>query len=333
VAGTARSCSVAGQVSPPQVPTSLRAETPLPVLARRDVPPRCVSAEPPEPVWRSCGSPGVSPRLAAQVEPAAAEAWADTRPPTPRTPELPSWAASEVEVDAETRLLGELHYSEARQLAEAKLARNAQLISRPPREVEVSLEEIDLLGGNGSWRKRRAEVEFERRRIEEEEQARLQRLRRQEQRRRREEQDERARREQELLQQRRRQELERIRLEKEERERRRLKELEEARLLREEAERQRLANLPITCQACSGTGLCQTCFGKGTVFGMFLAPQVAPKAQLNYGKFLQGCTACGGTSKNILGRAMRAADHGDGRCAKCRGVGKVRPNLTSHNFH
>lgn len=192
------------------------------------------------------------------------------------------------------------------------------------RTKHLPLEYIDLLGGNGRWRQRKAEREWERRRLEEEERRRLEKLEEEERRRRRLELEERRRKQKEDEERRRQEERARQLREAEERERRRLEQEERERLAREAAEREWLARQPRTCETCVGSGRCVSCEGRGCSFAMFLVPAVAEgESQTTYGRHFQGCPTCGGYKQGILGELRK----GSGRCQSCGGAGKIAPKL------
>eukprot|EP00440_Ansanella_granifera_P026542 gb/GFBE01028832.1/.p1 GENE.gb/GFBE01028832.1/~~gb/GFBE01028832.1/.p1 ORF type:complete len:274 (+),score=66.35 gb/GFBE01028832.1/:1-822(+) len=186
------------------------------------------------------------------------------------------------------------------------------------------LDRIDLIGGNGRWRQRRAEDEFARRQIVEEE-----RLREQQ------EMEERRRQRKLALQaKRRRQQEEEERRRQEERERQRQEQLrieeerrqaeERERLRREQEERDWLARQPKLCLVCNGSGKCPTCLGSGQNFTVFLATGVGKRnTRGDYGRHAQGCDACYGFKQNMLADLKK----GTGKCAHCDGWGKIAPDI------
>eukprot|EP00927_Polykrikos_kofoidii_P012357 TRINITY_DN15326_c1_g1_i1.p1 TRINITY_DN15326_c1_g1~~TRINITY_DN15326_c1_g1_i1.p1 ORF type:complete len:274 (+),score=69.76 TRINITY_DN15326_c1_g1_i1:111-932(+) len=212
-------------------------------------------------------------------------------------------------------------------LRDFSLSRKKLSLGRPASVTTFrtdQLEEIDLLGGNGGWRQRKARDEFERRRVEEE-QRRYEQLKRETEKRRRGQAKEERRRKQQ-------QEEENARLEKEkkkrdaEEERRRLKREQEERerLRKEEEENDRRRRLPTTCQTCDGSGICQACEGKGHVFGLYLVQQVGHvESTQDYGKLMQGCTTCGGYMQGTRGALLQ----GSGKCPPCDGLGKIWPKI------
>mmetsp|Transcript_25397 Transcript_25397/g.70696 ORF Transcript_25397/g.70696 Transcript_25397/m.70696 type:complete len:283 (+) Transcript_25397:89-937(+) len=187
--------------------------------------------------------------------------------------------------------------------------------------------EIDLVGGNGKWRQRRAEEDFERRRLEEQQRQREEQRREAERRRNMELAEARRRRLLEEEEQRRLEEQERKRLEQLQREReiREREEQERLRLLEEESERQR--RRPKTCETCGGSAVCQTCSGDGYVYVMYLASEVDWRGRQNddtdFGKLQQGCTSCGGYEQGVRGELQT----GCGKCAACGGAGKIWPQI------
>eukprot|EP00928_Gymnodinium_smaydae_P011783 TRINITY_DN14313_c0_g1_i1.p1 TRINITY_DN14313_c0_g1~~TRINITY_DN14313_c0_g1_i1.p1 ORF type:complete len:316 (-),score=68.35 TRINITY_DN14313_c0_g1_i1:62-886(-) len=192
------------------------------------------------------------------------------------------------------------------------------------------LGEIDLIGGNGRWRQRLAEQEFERRRIEAEERRAEEERQEKERRARQKRREERMRRQQEEEERQRLEEAERKRAIKEERERSAREAAERERLRREEEEREWQARQPKICEACDGSCICQTCQGKGVVFGMFLVPSIFSKQQQqqagkDMGKLVQGCLACGGLWQGVRGEVAK----GSGMCLPCAGYGKIWPTNTS----
>lgn len=192
-----------------------------------------------------------------------------------------------------------------------------------PLHKAKSLEKIDLIGGNGRFRQRQAEEEFERRRIEEEErllcekQAEAQRQRKQaarlEQRRRVQEDEDRRRRMEEARKLE--EQLHKKRLREKEQERERLRKAHEA------SERERRA--PKTCQTCSGSGVCQLCNGAGIQFALHLVSHVTSASLKDFGKTQQGCTDCGGCRQGIRGELKK----GSGKCNQCMGYGKITPTI------
>mmetsp|Transcript_119273 Transcript_119273/g.210710 ORF Transcript_119273/g.210710 Transcript_119273/m.210710 type:complete len:278 (-) Transcript_119273:148-981(-) len=185
----------------------------------------------------------------------------------------------------------------------------------------IPIEKIDLLGGNGRWRQRKATEEFERRRLEELERMRLEKIR----------QEERRRKQAEIAERKRRHQIEEERRWQEEREQKRQDQLmrekakreaeEKERLRREEEERERLRRLPKTCETCDGTGKCQVCMGKGFYFSMYLVNKVDEDTLLDFGRQLQGCGNCGGYAQGITGEVKK----GTGKCPACNGTGKIWP--------
>lgn len=194
---------------------------------------------------------------------------------------------------------------------------------RPSSTPDLSYEKIDLIGGNGRWRQRKAEEEWKRRDAEEAERKRQEDLREEERRRRAKFREERKRKQQEqekqdLLMERERKERERREIEEE------IRVTEEAERARKEAEHKDwLARQPKTCETCAGSGKCIHCNGKGYFYTMFLVSKVDKETLLDekFGKMMQGCEDCGGCRHNLLGELKV----GSGKCATCGGAGKVWP--------
>mmetsp|Transcript_61709 Transcript_61709/g.143580 ORF Transcript_61709/g.143580 Transcript_61709/m.143580 type:complete len:282 (+) Transcript_61709:90-935(+) len=208
--------------------------------------------------------------------------------------------------------------------ASAKSPYNTVALQRQAQKPKVaSFEKIDLIGGNGRWRQRRAKEDFERRRLEEEELARQERMRLQEKERRRHERRELRRRAKEEEEQKRREEEERKLQERLERERIRKEQQEKERQRQLEEERERQRRMPKTCHVCSGSGICQACGGKGFLFATHLVSTVNVDTLRQYGKSMQGCQSCGGCKQGIRGDLKT----GVGKCATCVGYGKIWPNL------
>jgi len=188
--------------------------------------------------------------------------------------------------------------------------------------------QIDLIGGNGRWRQRLAEEVFERVREEDvKERARLADLeakrarraaQREEVRRKyQEEEDAKWRSEQE----RKRKEKEEIEEERRELER---KEHERKEQIRKEIEKRQ----PKPCETCDSTGVCHVCNGVGGIFSTFLVKEVNGQCSQDYGRRMEGCTACGGCKQGIRGELQK----GSGKCAKCGGLGKIWPDI-AHERH
>mmetsp|Transcript_56615 Transcript_56615/g.132855 ORF Transcript_56615/g.132855 Transcript_56615/m.132855 type:complete len:370 (-) Transcript_56615:48-1157(-) len=211
--------------------------------------------------------------------------------------------------------------SDRKRLLSARRPQSARLHSLP-------LEYIDLLGGNGRWRQRKAMQEWERKQHEEEE---LRARRREEEaarRRRKVELAARKKKQAEEEERQRRQERERQRLEAEEQERKRLEEEERKRLLKEQQEREWLARQPKTCDRCGGNGQCLNCGGSGNVSTLYLVSRVTEESLLQYGRPLQGCDECGGRMQGILGEVLK----GSGLCYACGGSGKIAPRSENTVF-
>lgn len=239
--------------------------------------------------------------------------------------DLPEWAAP---VEDTPRL--ELHGGALRNA----LARNLRAL-RPgvgkvtPREVkrEDPLEEVDLLGGNGRWRQRKAEIEFEKRRIEDEERHREALRLKERERRKAVEDEERRRRQLQESERIYREEKERQKREVEEKERRRLLEEERERIRKEEEEKKKQAKKPKSCGMCGGDGKCKECGGRGNILSLTLAPKFPQSPVLakgsHYGRMPRGCEACGENHKHFSGDLWR----GSGICPTCDGNGLVKDLL------
>lgn len=196
---------------------------------------------------------------------------------------------------------------------------SASTFSRPGKVIPI--EKIDLLGGNGRWRQRKAEKEFERRRAEEQEKRRQDKIREEERRRKQAHLAERKRQHQLEEERRWQEEREQKRLEQLERERKKREEEERERQRREDEERERLRRQPKTCEICEGSGKCTACMGKGFYFSMFLVNKVTKETLLDYGRKLQGCMTCGGYPQGVVGDLQK----GTGLCPNCHGRGMVWP--------
>jgi len=193
--------------------------------------------------------------------------------------------------------------------------------------LELPIEKIDLIGGNGKWRMLKAQEEFKRKEDEDRERRRQERIKAAEKTRRQVEladrrqkhQEEEERRWQEEREQKRRDQLERERVQREHQ--------EKLRLEREEREEERRRRMPKTCETCDGSCKCQECMGKGYVFSIFLCSRVTDDdrnlggTSMDHGRKHQGCDKCGGYSHNMLGELKK----GTGECANCNGLGKIWP--------
>merc|ERR1719245_1944566 len=191
------------------------------------------------------------------------------------------------------------------------------------------LQMIDYLGGNGTWRQKKAREEFRHRKQEallKQQQNEI--LAREKERRREEIAAWRQRQKEEEVT--RRWEIERHNREAERQlaeERRRKEESLETKRRAEELER--LAHMPKPCEACSSTGNCPSCSGKGHVKMMFLSSTVDEQTLIDFGLRLQGCKDCGGFPHNVTGE-LRA---GSGLCAACGGAGKIEQNEEKLPLH
>jgi len=186
------------------------------------------------------------------------------------------------------------------------------------------LEEIDLIGGNGRWRQRKAETEFDRRRMEEEAKRAEEEKRQKKTQQRQQMKEARQRKQQKEEEKQRIENEDKRRIAREEREAAKLAEEEERRKYEVEEERQRIMRLPKTCQTCTGGGHCQVCGGAGHVYAMYLVTEVKTHApSQDYGKLIQGCTHCGGYRQGIRGDLLK----GSGKCPPCGGMGKIWPDI------
>lgn len=188
---------------------------------------------------------------------------------------------------------------------------------------KIVLEKIDLIGGNGRWRQKKAEEEFARRAIEEEAHKREMQKFEEERRKRRAAREARLLRRQQEEERRREAEREQQRQEQLEQEERLRKEQEDERLRKEKEEREWLARQPKTCQKCGGGGKCPKCLGKGYLFALILAPSVNEDRCFESGRIMEGCDECYGCRQNLMADLKK----GTGRCSGCDGFGKIAPEL------
>ncbi|CAK0896223.1 unnamed protein product [Prorocentrum cordatum] len=224
----------------------------------------------------------------------------------------------------------------ARSAPSLPLAYNLRQCSKDRRRIEHTraavrishpLGEIDLVGGNGRWRQKRAKEQWILDQAEAEKQRREQQILEDEKRRRLEEREARRRKQQEEDQQRQRALEEQARKERLELEERERQEEEERRLKALQDHEDWLARQPKTCTTCMGSGKCTQCGGKGFFFAMFLSPSVGLHATTgDFGRAQQGCPECGGCAQNIRGDLVQ----GSGHCHKCDGVGMVTPEVVEH---
>lgn len=206
-------------------------------------------------------------------------------------------------------------------LREYSLNRARLKLEKPEIFKDSPLEIIDLHGGNGRWRQRKAKVEFAKRAIEEEEARRQSQLRELERRRRKAEQERTRKQAQEMELNKRKKEREQKRLDAIRAEEKRREAEENERLRKQHEHEEWLRRQPKMCETCQGTGKCQMCGGKGYDFVMFLIPEVSTVTSREHGKVMQGCEECGGLRHNIVGDLRL----GSGKCVPCAGVGKVTP--------
>jgi hypothetical protein len=258
-----------------------------------------------------------------------------SRPPS--TPEpLPAWAAAAVCKRDELREIAR-HITPAACMPLRQLKPNLITESRCGYTFrpEDPFDEIDLVGGNGRFRQRKAEAEFARRRLQDFQQRQEHALRKEKERLRQLEEAEK---------------LQRIQLEMQqaavaEADRRRRDDAEQTRLLREEKEREqvrleeerlaKLRSIKITCNECIGNGLCFSCKGTGQLYKLLLAPRVeidmhsidSRERSEMFGQVAFGCKACANAAafSHLSGDLWR----GNGMCAKCSGHGTLPFQLDS----
>jgi len=187
----------------------------------------------------------------------------------------------------------------------------------------IALERIDLLGGNGGWRQKKAEVHFAIIDKEEREQRRRQKMLDDSKQERKEMREKKRRMQLEEEERKRREERERREAFENEKIRRRFEAEERKRLDREEEEREWLRRQPKTCKVCGGDTKCRKCSGSGFCFSMFLVPNVEKESLLTSGRIEEGCDECGGYRQNLLADLKM----GSGLCPKCDGVGTITPKL------
>jgi len=190
-----------------------------------------------------------------------------------------------------------------------------------------SLENIDLIGGNGRWKQRAAVTEFERRRVVDIEETRLTRQMEETKQRRQAAKAEARKRVHDQEERRRLEVEERHEEEKRQKMRDRQQKLEKERARKQEEEAERQRRAPKTCESCSGSGTCQPCTGEGYLYSMYLVSKVTDEARQSYGKNMQGCTDCGGCKQGIRGSLQK----GSGKCRPCAGYGKIWPNIEDLN--
>lgn len=180
---------------------------------------------------------------------------------------------------------------------------------------------IDLLGGNGHWRQRKAREEWERQLRLREEKEKERRLKEERLRIRRAEEAERQKKREEAERRRRMEEQERERRLKEEKERIRRQKEEEERLRKLEEERQWRLRQPRMCEVCSGSGKCTNCYGEGFFQVTYLTSNVGKETNAAYGRRPRGCEACSGCGDDA---AWGEFDCGSGKCANCNGTGDIK---------
>jgi len=189
-------------------------------------------------------------------------------------------------------------------------------------QLEIPVEKIDLIGGNGKYRQIKAEEEFKRRRQEEEEQRRQELLKATQKKKRLVDREDKRKKFQEEEERRWQEEREQKHRDAIEKEQQRLKEEEKVRVVQEQKAEEKRKRMPRTCETCDGAGKCQDCMGKGYSFSIFLVPnKSACQQDMEHGRVYQGCDKCGGYSHNMLGELKK----GTGQCAACTGTGKIWP--------
>mmetsp|Transcript_96756 Transcript_96756/g.190062 ORF Transcript_96756/g.190062 Transcript_96756/m.190062 type:complete len:264 (-) Transcript_96756:246-1037(-) len=206
-------------------------------------------------------------------------------------------------------------------LREHSQTRRKIALDRPSSQPSFTYEEIDLLGGNGRWRQRKADQFFKQKEVEELERQRQEREIEERKRRRRQEIEARRKRQQQEEEQKREAERERERREREYKEEVRRREEEAERIKWELEQREWEARQPYCCESCQGTGKCTRCQGSGKLFAMFLVSTVDKRSHMPFGRTPQGCEDCGGCRQNIMGDLAL----GTGHCPRCNGKGKVWP--------
>eukprot|EP00931_Biecheleriopsis_adriatica_P049521 TRINITY_DN28650_c0_g1_i1.p1 TRINITY_DN28650_c0_g1~~TRINITY_DN28650_c0_g1_i1.p1 ORF type:complete len:292 (+),score=68.34 TRINITY_DN28650_c0_g1_i1:61-936(+) len=86
---------------------------------------------------------------------------------------------------------------------------------------------------------------------------------------------------------------------------------------------------PTVCEICSGSGRCQCCKGQGTLSTMYLSPavNVGSVSARFHGRSAYGCNECGGfrDGSDCMGKDVQ--HRGSGNCATCGGHGKIWPTL------
>mmetsp|Transcript_44705 Transcript_44705/g.54731 ORF Transcript_44705/g.54731 Transcript_44705/m.54731 type:complete len:258 (+) Transcript_44705:60-833(+) len=212
----------------------------------------------------------------------------------------------------------------AHNLRQYSLGRKRIVLERKSSEPDFShLDRIDLIGGNGRWRQKRAEDEFARRAVEEEKRLREQQEAEEKRRQRKLEIKARKRRQQEEEERRREEERERQRLEHVRFEELKQIEQEKERMRKEMEEKEFQARQPKPCVVCSASGKCIGCSGSGTNSTLFLAAMVDRYNNKGYGRRMQGCDGCFGFKQNMMAELKK----GTGRCPNCDGWGKIRPDI------
>eukprot|EP00930_Biecheleria_cincta_P086838 TRINITY_DN76087_c0_g1_i1.p1 TRINITY_DN76087_c0_g1~~TRINITY_DN76087_c0_g1_i1.p1 ORF type:complete len:277 (-),score=63.72 TRINITY_DN76087_c0_g1_i1:148-978(-) len=189
------------------------------------------------------------------------------------------------------------------------------------------LDRIDLIGGNGRWRQRRAEDEFARRAVVEEQRRREQEEYEEKKRQRKLALQAKKRRQQEEEERRRQEERERQLQEQRRIEEERRQAEERERLRKEQEEREWLARQPKMCETCQGSGKCHTCGGLGFAMAVYLSSHTdAHSTKGVYGRRQQGCDSCYGFKQNMMAELKK----GTGKCASCDGYGLIAAIVDHH---
>lgn len=110
----------------------------------------------------------------------------------------------------------------------------------------------------------------------------------------------------------------------EERQRQKEKEEEKERLRKAEEERLWRARQPRPCEACSGSGECKECHGKGCFHALYLSHSVTKRSVQFHGRTVTGCTKCGGQPQ--LEKDQVKVRKGSGKCPECKGTGMITPS-------
>mmetsp|Transcript_102661 Transcript_102661/g.260778 ORF Transcript_102661/g.260778 Transcript_102661/m.260778 type:complete len:282 (+) Transcript_102661:73-918(+) len=215
--------------------------------------------------------------------------------------------------------------------ASFKLREYSQSRKHLPNEQSASvpklpaLEEIDRIGGNGRRRQLQAEEYFKQKEVEDAARLKEERALAAQKQGRVREKEARRRRQQQEMEERLREKEERLQIEADERAEHLRLEGEHKRQIHEAEHNEWLRRQPVTCEECTGAGLCTTCEGSGHVHAIFLVTSVDKASAMlgrSFGRNLQGCTHCGGCRQNLVGDVQK----GSGQCPGCNGKGKVWPD-------